>query len=233
MVNALQERPSPSPDRQSARRSWAPRLVGAALVAVLAVVGVDRAAGLLPSWDSPLEEQVVDHQRPALMLALSDLTEYHASQGTFQVVVDLERNTPWVPGMVKGERTTYLASGTVDGLVDLEGLGKGDVQVDGESVVLTLPAPRLGEPALDLEDSRVVSRERGVVDRIAGAFSDSPTSERDVALLAEEKLAQAAADSDVLRRAEENTRAMLLGLTRSFGYSDVVVRFEDDPRDAT
>lgn len=72
----------------------------------------------------------------------------------------------------------------------------------------------------------MVSRDRGVLDRIGGALSDSPTSERDVALLAEGKLTDAAAASDLLSRAQDNTRDMLTGLARSFGYSDVTVRFD-------
>jgi hypothetical protein len=213
----------------AARRHRTPvRLGGAALVAVLVVAGADRALDLLPSWGNPLEEQVIDRDRPALMLALSDLSDYSAAQGSFQVVVDRERDTRWVPAVVKGERTTYLALGTVDGVVDFRSLGEDAVQVDGESVVITLPPPRLGEPALDLEGSRVLARDRGVIDRVSGVLSDSPTSERDVALLAEDKLARAAADSDLLRRAQDNTRAMLTGLAGSFGYTDVTVRFEGD-----
>lgn len=229
MVNAPQDRPAayvPPAGRRGRRAAM--RIGGLALVAVVAVAGADRAAGLLPSWGNPLEEQIVDRERPALLVALSDLTEYHAAEGTFQVIVDLERDTPYVPGVVKGERTTYLAVGTVDGLVDFRALGAGAVQTAGESVTITLPRPRLGEAAIDLEQSRVLTRERGLLDRVGGTFSDSPTSERDVAVLAEDKLVAAAAESDLLRRSQDNTREMLTGLARSFGYSDVTVRFDAD-----
>jgi hypothetical protein len=235
MSNTLLDRPARTavgsvvagraPRRRSGR---AVKLAGAAAVAVLAVAGADRAMDLLPSVENPLEERVIDTQRPALMTALSNLSDYHASQGAFQVVVDLERETPYVPGFVKGERTTYLASGTVDGVVDFRGLGDGAVQVQGQSVVITLPPPRLDEPTVDVDSSRVVARDRGLVDRVSGALSDSPTSERDVALLAERKLADAAAQSDVLARAQDNTRALLTELARSFGYTDVTVRFDGD-----
>ena len=231
MSHALQDRPAlatTSPAPGAPRRRTGLRLGGAALVAVLAVAGADRVVGLLPSWDNPLEEVVVDHQRPALMLALSDLAEYHAAQGSFQVVVDLEKDTPYVPDALKGERTTYLAVGQVDGLVDLGALGTGAVVTSGPTATITLPRPRLGEAVIDLEASRVVGRERGLVDRLGGAFSDSPTSEREVAGLAEDKLVAAAAESDLLRRAEDNTRAALTGLARSFGYQDVTVAFTAD-----
>ncbi len=232
MPNALLDRPARSVESSYVRRA-APRrsgrglkFAGAAVVAVLAVAGTDRALDLLPSVQNPLQERVIDTQRPALMTALSNLSDYHASQGAFQVVVDLEKDTPYVPGFVKGERTTYLANGTVDGVVDFRGLGDGAVQTHGRSVVITLPPPRLGEPSVDVDSSRVIARDRGLVDRVSGALSDRPTSERDVALLAERKLADAAAQSDVLARAQDNTRALLTGLGRSFGYADVTVRFD-------
>jgi hypothetical protein len=235
MSNALLDRParaaagSPVTGRPPRRRSRSGlKVAGVAVLAMLAVAGADRAMDLLPSLENPLQERVIDTQRPALMTALSNLSDYHASQGAFQVVVDLERDTPYVPGFVKGERTTYLASGTVDGVVDFRGLGDGAVQVEGQSVVITLPPPRLDEPAVDVDSSRVVARDRGLVDRVSGALSDSPTSERDVALLAERKLADAAAQSDVLARAQDNTRTLLTGLARSFGYTDVTVRFDAD-----
>lgn len=228
MVSVLQDRPVDSgpPERLPRRRGTALRLGGAALVAVLALVAADRALDLLPSLDNPLREQVIDRERPALMLALSDLNDYHAAQGSYQVVVDLERDIPYVPGILKGERTTYLATGTVDGVVDFSALSADAVQIEGGALTITLPAPRLGEAAIDLENSRVVSRDRGVLDRISGALSDSPTSERDVALLGEDKLQDAAASSDLLNRAQDNTRDMLTGLARSFGYSDVTVLFD-------
>ena len=227
MPTVLAARPaSPPPAGPPSRRG---RAVGVTLVAAGLVLAVALwGRGLLPDWDLPLEQQTVDRSGPALMLALDDLAEHHAAQGTFQSVVDLERDIRWVPSLVSGERTTYLATGTVDGVVDFSGLGAGAVRTndDDTAVTITLPRPRLGEPHLDLEQSRVVSRDRGIGDRLAGVFSDDPTSEREVALLAERKLTAAAADSDLLERAEDNTRTLLTELARSFGYQDVTVRFD-------
>jgi hypothetical protein len=229
VVNALQDRParttSPTPSR---RPRGAVAVVGAVVVGGLVLMGADRALDALPSFGNPFAEETVQRERPALLLALSDLSEYHAAEGSFQAVVDLEKDTRFVPGVVKGERTTYLAVGSVDGLVDFGALDEDAIQITGDSVTITLPPPRLAEPEIDLEQSRVLSRDRGVLDRISGAFSDNPTSEREVAVLAEDDLARAAADSDLLRRTEDNTRAMLTGLARSFGYTDVTVTFDAD-----
>jgi len=92
-------------------------------------------------------------------------------------------------------------------------------------VTISLPPARLDEADVDLPNSRVLSRDRGVLDRVGGLFSDSPTSERQVAALAEDKL-DTAAESELRERAEDNTRAMLEGPARALGYSEVVVRFD-------
>jgi hypothetical protein len=222
---ALQDRPTAAA-RPRVRRSRTALVGAAAVLGGLVVVGADRALDALPGFGAPFEEQVVDRSRPALLQSLADLDDYHAAKGRFQVVVDLERDVRNVPAWVKGERTTYLAVGSVDALVDMGALSGDAVQTDGTSATITLPAPTLDDARLDLAESRVLDRDRGLVDRVAGAFSDDPTSEREVALVAEDRLTAAAVESDLLARAEESTRAMLTGLAGSFGYDDVTVRFE-------
>ena len=203
------------------------------LLPALVVVGVLLLGALLlrglPSWPGlPFGEEEVDRSTPTLLTSLSDLEEYHAATGTFQVVVDLERDTRWLPSLISGERTTFLATGSVDAVVDFTGLSGSAVTTseDGERVTISLPPARLDEADVDLPNSRVLSRDRGVLDRVGGVFSDNPTSEREVAVLAEEKLDAAAADSELRERAEDNTRAMLEGLGRALGYSEVVVTFD-------
>lgn len=197
-------------------------LVALALITALVVRGLGAWPGL------PFGSEQVDRTGPSLLTSLSDLEEYHAATGSFQVVVDLERDTRWVPSLISGERTTFLATGSVDAIVDFTGLDGSAVEVseDGTRVVFSLPPARLDEADVDLANSRVLSRDRGLLDRVGGMFSDNPTSEREVAALAERKLDAAAAESDLRRRAEENTRDMLTGLARSLGYTDVIVRFD-------
>ena len=202
-----------------------------ALLAVLVLVPLTRGLDLLPDVRNPFATEEKDRTGPALQVALRDLADYRAAQGTFQVVVDLERDTPWLPSAISGERTTYVATGTVDGIVDFSQLPEGAVvrSPDGRSATITLPAPRLTTPVVDQSQSRVVARDRGVIDRVGGAFVDNPTSERPAVELAQQRIAKAAAESDILRRSEDNTRAMLTGLARSFGVEQVTVVFEPAP----
>lgn len=216
--------------RRAARRTAAALAVVAGLL--LAVPLVSRGLDLLPDLSNPLAPRTVDSSGPALLVALEDLGEYHAARASFSELIDLERDTPYVPSLVSGERTTYLAVGHVDGIVDLSGIGPGSVRVsdDGRAVSISLPAARLGDAVVDPEQSRVVSRDRGLLDRLGGVFEDSPTSEQEVMTTAAARLEAAAAQSDLLERAEADTRRTLTELARGLGYTDVTVTFDQGAR---
>jgi hypothetical protein len=201
------------------------RLIAAVVGLALVVLAVDRVGDWISGWGDPLEQRVVDRSTPPLLLALDDLSEYHAATGSFQVVVDQERDTPWVPSAISGERTRFLATGSVDAFVDFSALDERRVTVSGERVTLTLPAPRLADADIDPDNSRVLDRDRGVVERVGGMFDDGD-DQGELYALAEDKLAAAAAGSDLRDRAEQNTRDMLTGLIRSLGYDRVTVSFD-------
>jgi hypothetical protein len=203
---------------------------------VVAGVGVDVAVPLvnavgdwIGSWADPTEPKVVDRSPAPLLLALDDLSEYHAATATLRVDIDRELDTPWLPSVISGERVTFLATGTADAYVDFEDLDAGAVTLspDGSSATIVLPAPEIADVRIDPENSRVVDRDRGLVQRVGAVFADNPTDDSELFALAEERLAVAAGESDVLDRAETNTRAMLTTLAQSLGVDEVTVEFED------
>ncbi len=206
--------------------AWA-RLVVVVVVVLLAGAWL---SDLLPSFGNPFGSDTVDRSQPTLLQALDDLSEYRAAVGQFQVIVDVEEDSRFLPSLVSGERTVFLAGGNVAASVDFSGLDEDaiDVSDDGSSVRVTLPHARLADPVVEPERSYVVNRERGLLDRLGSIVSDDPTSERDLYLLAADKLEVAAADAGLVERAEENTEKMLETLLGSLGYEHVTVVFSDD-----
>lgn len=116
--------------------------------------------------------ETVDRSSPAVLRSLEDLAEFHASSGHFEVVVDLEKDTGWIPSWVSGERVLFVGVGTIDSVVSFEGLDESRILVsdDRKSVTIRLPAPQLEEPRIDLDQSYLYARERGVLDRVGGLF---------------------------------------------------------------
>ncbi|MCP3771144.1 MULTISPECIES: DUF4230 domain-containing protein [Streptomyces] len=206
---------------------WAKVLT--AVVVVLAVLFAGIRLSVLPGLKDLFGTETRDRSGPALLESIQDISRYDAATGNFQVVVDLEKDTRFLPDAVRGSRTLYVGAGTVDAYVDLGKLGKDDVRVDEDrtSATLRLPHARLGTPALDPERSYAVSKERGLLDRLGDLFSDNPNSEQAVQKLAVRHIGAAAKESELIARAESNTTGMLEGLLRSLGFTKVDVSYGD------
>lgn len=229
VVSPERERAAPPRAPGSPPRRGFPWGLAAALVGVVVLlVGVrEWLPDLLPSFPNPFEETTVDRSRPAVLKSIRDLQEYRAASAHFEVIVDLERDTP-LPAPLLGERTLFVAVGDVDAVVDFSRLGEDavDVSADRRAATITLPPPRLSDPRLDLEESYVYDRQRGVLNEIGGLFSDDPNAQQELYLIAEAKLDQAARETpEIRRRAAANARRMLESLLRSLGFTSVVVRF--------
>ena len=199
-------------------------------VFAIALVGIG-SLGLLPGLPNPFATDTVDRNRPVLLESLADVSDYTAARGNFEVLVDTEEDARYIPDFIKGERVVLSAVGNVEAIVEFDGLTDGAIEVDGDAVTITLPPPELTDARLDNEQTEVVSRSRGLLDRVGGAFAGDPVDDQDLYVAAESKLEQAAADSELLERAEDNTTKMLRALVQELGYEDVTVIFEPDPRD--
>jgi hypothetical protein len=226
--------PSPPPQPPApppTRRRGPGQTLGVLVLAGLALVGVNRIADLVPHLVNPFRTETVNRSGPAVLKALDDLHQYRAATGSFQVLLDIEKDATYLPSFLKGERTLFVANGHVDASVDFSDLSPKAVRVspDRRSVIVTLPHATLSTPTVDPQASYVAGRDRGLFDRIAGFFADNPTSERPLYLEAEPRLTAAAAQAGLTQRAEENTRAMLRSLIGSLGFDDVQVNFVLEP----
>ncbi|GAB2758691.1 DUF4230 domain-containing protein [Streptomyces bullii] len=201
--------------------------VVSAVVLVPAVLLAGMALSVLPGLKDLFGTETRDRSGPALLESIQDISRYDAASGTFQIVVDLEKDAKYLPDAIRGSRTLYVGAGTVDAYVDLGKVGKNDVKVDDDrtSATLRLPHAQLGKPALDPQRSYAVSKQRGLLDRIGDLFSDNPNSEQAVQKLAVRHIGDAAEESGLTARAEANTTEMLQGLLRSLGFKEVKVSY--------
>jgi hypothetical protein len=200
-------------------------LAGAALLAIVAV-----GPGLLGQLN-PFGTETRDRSTPALLQSMQRLDEYRAARANLQQVVDIERDAKYLPSFVSGERIVLVAAGDVDASIDFRRLGPRSLRVspDRKEVVITLPAARLAPARLDLERTRVIDHDRGLVNRTEDMLGSGGTDEeRELLLVAQQKLdAAASADRELLPTAERNAAQMLRRLARGLGFERVIVRFEE------
>ena len=197
------------------------------LLMVVGIVVVTAGATAFAFKKLPFQTEEIDRSQPTLLTSIQDISQFHAAVGNFEVVLDLEEDVAWVPSFIAGERSLFVAAGTVNAYVDLSTLAEGDLTLseDGKTVTIRLPEAQLDKPNLDQERTYLYSQDRGIVNRVGDAFSQQ--DQQRFYQQSEERIAAAAAESELKKQAEQNTEAMLVGM---FDALDIDVTFVDGGR---
>src|SRR6516162_9145710 len=234
MARTAPAQPSAAPDQMPiapaqapaapARRVMGPLIGLAATIAVLvAGVAVITAAHLLPHIRNPFAESTTVRNQSALLKSITSLSRYQAASGSFQVIVDLSRKTPYLPSFLEGSDTLFVGQGTVAAYDDFSQLGSRDIQVSRgrTAVTVRLPEPQLGPAALDVRRSYVFAQQQGLLNRIGNFFSGNPDSQQQAYILAQQRIQAAATHSPLLAQARANTRSMLTRMLHALGFRQV------------
>ena len=181
---------------------------------------------------NPFTTQVEDRTGPALLESVQDLSLFVAARGNFQVVVDYKEDRAYVPDFISSYHALFVGYGSVDAYVDFATLDQGAIQVsaDGKEVTVTLPEPVLSDVRLDVNQSRVYSLDEGFLERVKGFVTDDMNRQGQLYQLAEEKILEAAKQSELVERAKDNTRIKLEGMLRALGYERVTINFATNPQ---
>ncbi|HEY4465617.1 MAG TPA: DUF4230 domain-containing protein [Streptosporangiaceae bacterium] len=205
------------------RLAW----LGAAVAAVIVVALVLSAVHLLPQLRNPFAETTTDRSQPVLLQSITQLSRYEAASGSFEVVVDLQKRSSFLPSFIEGSDTLFVAQGSDIAYVDFSGLKSQAIHVSSNrsAVTVTLPRAQLEPAVLNVQQSYVYAQQQGLANRIGNFFSGNPNSQQQVYELAQQKIQAAATRSPLTSEAQKNTQAMLNGMLRSLGFQQVTVTF--------
>jgi Protein of unknown function (DUF4230) len=201
--------------------------LAAAIAVLIAAVIVASAVHLLPQLRNPFAETTTERSGPALLKSITALSRYEAASGTFQVVVELSRQTSFIPAFIEGSDTLFIGEGTEIAYVNFGHLDGKAIQVSANrtAVAVDLPRAQLEPAVLNVDQSYVYAEQQGLLNRVANFFSGNPNSQQQVYILAEQKIESAARQSPLLAEAQRNTIGMLDGMLHSLGFQQVTVRF--------
>ena len=202
--------------------------VALAVIAVALVLLV--VVGVIATID-PFGSETVDRSGPAVLEQIRELEEFTAAEGNFSQDVDIEEDSNLLPSFLAGERVVAIMSGTVRATVDMGGLDEDSIEVseDGTTIRLTLPDPQLSDADIDESSARILSRDRGLLDRVDDFFASNPTDDSELYRAAESKVEQAARESDLLEEARENTERWLTTFLGAAGFETVEISWQSSP----
>jgi len=196
--------------------------VGAAAFAV--VLGLNALGGF-----NPFARHTTVRPDGVALGQVRDLATFDAASGRFQTLVDQQQTTKLLPSWASGSDVVLAAAGDVDATVDFSHLSSTALHrsADGHQLTVHLPAPVLATPKLDTNQTRVIARERGVIDRVGDALGGgNPVPQQQLEELAQARISHAATQSDLSARAKENTTAFVQHLLTTGSVTHVTVVFD-------
>lgn len=216
---------------QQPRRSRPSVLVVVPLVVIaLTLVGL-LAVGVVSTFD-PFASNQVDRSAPAVLERIKELEDFTAAEGQFVQTVDFESDAKYLPSLLKGERVIASVQGNVRATVDFGTLDEDSVKVadDRRSISLRLPAPVLQDAEIEEDSTKILTRDRGIIDRAADFFTENPSDDTALYRAAEKKVDAAAAASDLQQTARTNTERWLRTFLGAAGFDSVSISWAPAPR---
>jgi len=202
--------------------SW---VLGAFLGAVLTIILIGGLVWLLTGLGlfrliSNLrgEHTQFNVDQPTVVHQIQQLQRLETVSYTMDKIISGEHPNAYLPKFLAGDRLLLVVHGEVVGGINLAGLRPGDVQIQGQKVLIHLPTAEVFSTRIDNAKTRVYSRDTGLFS------SPDPNLESEVREEAERQLEQAALQDGILRTAGDNARATISSMLRGFGFHEVDIR---------
>jgi hypothetical protein len=160
----------------------------------------------------------IDISQPTVIASIQRLARLESVVYTMDKVVEGNRSSEYLPDILTGDKILMIVHGQAVAGVDLSNVQAGNVQIDGRSVTITMPAAELLSVSLDNSKTRVYSRITGLL------VPADPNLESEVREKAQAELRQSALASGILTTAEGNARATLTTLLHSLGFQQITFR---------
>ena len=160
----------------------------------------------------------IDVSQPTVIASIQRLARLESVVYTMDKVVEGDRTNEYLPDILTGDKLLLIVHGQAVAGVDLSKVQASNVQIDGHSVTITMPAAELLSVSLDNSKTRVFSRTTGLL------VPTDPTLESEVREKAEGDLRQSALDNGILTTVEGNACAILTTMLHSLGFQQVAFR---------
>jgi Protein of unknown function (DUF4230) len=160
---------------------------------------------------------VINVSQPTVVRQIQQLQRLETVNYTMDKIISGERDNPYLPKFLVGDRLLLVVHGEVVAGVDLGKVQPGDVSVNARSISLRLPAAEVFSTRIDNAKTRVYSRDTGLFS------SPDPNLESEVRQEAERQLQQAALQDGILKTAQQNAHNTLGSMLKGFGFDQVQV----------
>jgi hypothetical protein len=156
--------------------------------------------------------------QPTVVRQIQRLQRLETVSYTMDKIIGGERDNPYLPKFLAGDRILLVVHGEVVAGVDLGNIQGNAVSVQGHKISLRLPPAEVFSTRIDNAKSKVYSRDTGLFS------SPDPNLESEVRQEAERQLRQSAVIDGILKSADQNARNTVTGLLQGLGFTEVALQ---------
>jgi hypothetical protein len=203
-------------------RSW---ILGISLGAILTVVlvgalvwlssglGLLHLMGMLRGGRT-----LINVDQPTVVRQIQQLQRLETVSYTMDKIISGEHANAYLPKFLAGDRLLLVVHGEVVAGINLARLQPNDVAIEGQKVLIHLPAAEVFSTRIDNARTKVYSRDTGLFS------SPDPNLESEVREEAERQLQQAALQDGILKTAADNARSTISGMLKGLGFHETYIR---------
>jgi hypothetical protein len=192
--------------------------IGAVIALLLALLaGRARSGPLEMLWSAVTGRNTRIASQGSVVDRIQRLQRLETVVYNMDKIVTGEKDNPFLPNFIAGDRLLMLVHGQVVAGVDFSSLRSSDIRVDGKSVHVHLPYPRILITRVDNSRTRVYSRNTGLLVPV------DPNLETQVRQEAERQLLEEAVQGGILTTARQNAQTTITGLLLGLGFENVEV----------
>ncbi len=160
----------------------------------------------------------INVSQPTVVRQIQQLQRLETVTYTMDKIISGERDNPYLPKFLAGDRLLLVVHGEVIGGVDLAKVQPSDVVVHGQAITFHLPQAEIFSTVIDNAKTRAYSRDTGLF------TSPDPNLESEVRQEAERQLQLAALQDGILKSADQNARSTLTSMLNGFGFARVEIQ---------
>jgi hypothetical protein len=169
----------------------------------------------------PQNKYTVNLSSQTVIKQMESLNRIETSQFTIEKVIDVGTSGNKFSQLLYGDRILLIAHGEVIGGFDLSKVKEENIQVDGSTLKMTLPAPEILVTKLDSEQTRVYDRDQGLLTKGDRDLESEARQE------AEAVIRDAACKGGILQEASKNARSQMTTQFKSLGFTTVVIEIPE------
>ena len=153
----------------------------------------------------------------SVVVKIQSLNRLETASFTIEKIIESGTEKNAFANVLFGDKILLIAHANIIAGFDFSKINETDIEVNGDTLTIQMPAPEILVSRLDNEKTRVYDRKLGFLTK------GNPALEAQTRLIAENSIRQDACEAGILNSATVNAKKQIIALFISVGFKEVIL----------